>query len=65
MHYGWFPVGDVIDTLKRRSETMHVIITARNASQKLIDCADLVTEMKSIQHPNHDQGINAQLEIEL
>ena len=65
MHYGWIPVADVIDTLKRRPDPMHVVITGRYAPKELIEYADLVTEMKSIKHPYHDQGVKAQLGIEL
>lgn len=65
MHFGWIPVSDVVETLKRRPDTMHVIITGRYAPQELIDYADLVTEMRSIKHPYHDMGIKAQLGIEL
>ncbi len=64
MHYGWVDVGDVVETLKRRPDTMHVIITGRYAPQELIDCADLVTEMKLIKHPYQEQGIRAQQGIE-
>ncbi len=64
MHYEWVPVSDVIETLKQRPETMHVIITGRYAPQELIDYADLVTEMKLIKHPFADQGIKAQPGIE-
>ena len=64
MHYGWVPVSDVVDTLQGRPDTMHVIITGRYAPQELIDCADLVTEMKLIKHPYEDKGIKAQRGIE-
>ncbi len=64
MHYGWVDVADVVDTLKRRPDTMHVIITGRYAPQELIDYADLVTEMKLIKHPYQEQGIRAQQGIE-
>ena len=64
MHYGWVPVADIVDTLRRRRDTMHVIITGRYAPQELIDCADLVTEMKLIKHPYQDKGIRAQRGIE-
>ena len=64
MHYGWVPVGDVIETLRQRPDALHVIITGRYAPQKLIDCADLVTEMKLVKHPYQDQGIKAQRGIE-
>ena len=51
MHYEWVAVADVIDTLKRRPQQMHVIITGRYAPPELIDYADLVTEMKAHQAP--------------
>ena len=65
MHYGWIPVADVVETLKQRPNAMHVVITGRYAHSELIDYADLVTEMTSIKHHYHDQGIKAQLGIEL
>lgn len=43
-------VEEVIDILKSKPETMEVIITGRNAPQRIIDMADLVTEMKEIKH---------------
>ena len=64
LHYGWVPVADAVDTLQRRPDDMHVIITGRYAPQGLIDCADLVTEMKLIKHPYEDKGIRAQQGIE-
>ena len=64
MHYGWVPASDVVDVLERRRDTLHVIITGRYAPQELIDCADLVTEMKMIKHPYEEQGIKAQQGIE-
>ena len=64
MHYGWISVGEVIDTLRRRPDSMHVIITGRYAPQELIDYADLVTEMKLIKHPFAERGIRAQKGIE-
>ena len=64
LHYGWVPAADVVDTLQRRPSDLHVIITGRYAPQELIDCADLVTEMRLIKHPYQDQGIRAQQGIE-
>ncbi len=64
LHYGWVPVEEAIDALQRRPKDLHVIITGRYAPQELIDCADLVTEMKLIKHPYQDQGIRAQQGIE-
>ena len=48
----------VISVLDNRPENMHIILTGRNAPQKIIDYADLVTEMKKIKHP-FDKGQQA------
>ena len=64
MHYGWVPVDDVLDTLRRRPEGMHVIITGRYAPEALVEFADLVTEMKLVKHPYEEQGIRAQPGLE-
>lgn len=59
MKYGWIPVVDVIDTLRRRDKDLHVIITGRDAPQQLVEYADLVTEMQEVKHPYHE-GLKAQ-----
>ena len=64
LHYGWIPVEEVLEVLRRKPEMLHVIITGRNAPQELIDFADLVTEMRVVKHPYADQGIKAQPGIE-
>ena len=64
IHYDWVPIADVVETLKRRPDTLHVIITGRYAPQELIDCTDQVTEMKLVKHPYEDRGLRAQQGIE-
>ena len=64
MHCGWVQVANVAETLARRPAAMHVIVTGRYTPHELIDCADLVTEMREIKHPYTDQGIKAQPGIE-
>ena len=64
LHYGWIPVGDVIEVLKRKPHMLHVIITGRYAPDELIEFADLVTEMREIKHPYKEQGIKAQPGLE-
>lgn len=59
LSYGWIPVEEVIDALRRRPKGLHVIITGRDAPQELIDFADLVTEMREVKHP-YQKGIKAQ-----
>ena len=64
LHYGWIPVDDVIETLKRKPHMLHVIITGRYAPDELVEFADLVTEMREIKHPYREQGIKAQPGLE-
>ena len=61
--YGLLNVEDVISVLKERPKRLHVILTGRNASDKIIELADMVTEMHEIKH-HYKKGINAQKGIE-
>jgi cob(I)alamin adenosyltransferase len=54
---------EVIKVLKRLQSRVNVVLTGRNAPQKLVKFADLVTEMKEIKHPFR-KGILAQEGIE-
>jgi cob(I)alamin adenosyltransferase len=63
MKWGWIDVSEVVDTLRDRPGHQHVIITGRDADQRLIDAADLVTEMTKIKHPM-DAGQKGQRGIE-
>jgi len=59
LNYGWLDIEEVIQTLRERPADLHVIITGRDAPQRLIEYADLVTEMREVKHP-FQQGIKAQ-----
>ena len=63
--YGWLDEREVIETLRARPAGTHVVVTGRDASPALIEAADLVTEMRLVKHPYHEQGIAAQPGIEL
>ena len=54
---------EVIALLRARPQRLHLVITGRDASQGLIEYADLVTEMHAIKHP-FQKGIKAQKGIE-
>lgn len=54
---------DVINEVRKDQPALHIVLTGRNASEELIEAADLVTEMKEIKHPFH-AGIYAQQGIE-
>ena len=64
LHYQFFPEDEFLELLKNKPEKVHVVCTGRNASEQLIEIADLVTEMKMIKHPFQEQGIPAQKGIE-
>ena len=52
--YGWLPVDEVIDVLRRRPENVHIVITGYDAPAPLVEFADLVTEMVVVKHPYHE-----------
>jgi len=62
--YNWLSVDEVLDAVAKRPEGMHVVLTGREANQKLIDAADLVTEMTEIKHP-FTVGVTPQKGIDL
>jgi len=63
LSYGFLPVEDVVDFLKKKPDMLHVILTGRDARPEIIEIADTVTEMREIKHP-FQKGIMAQKGIE-
>ena len=63
LNYGFVPTAEVVETLRRRPQHIHVVITGRNAPEALLELADLVTEMRSLKHP-FDSGRKAELGID-
>ena len=63
MEWGWVDVDDVIETLSQRPGHQHVVITGRRAHPRLVEIADLVTEMGQVKHP-FQQGQKGQKGIE-
>ncbi|MDP3506354.1 MAG: cob(I)yrinic acid a,c-diamide adenosyltransferase [Candidatus Melainabacteria bacterium] len=64
LKYKYLDLDDVLKTLNNRPKDLHVVVTGRHAPDELIECADLVSEMKPIKHPYKEQGIKAQRGIE-
>jgi len=56
--FGWIDGDDVVGVLRSRPGHVNVIITGRDADQRLIDIADTVTEMHKVKHA-FDAGIVA------
>ncbi|MBI3226221.1 MAG: cob(I)yrinic acid a,c-diamide adenosyltransferase [Mycolicibacterium cosmeticum] len=63
LKWGWVDTDEVIEVLANRPGNQHVVITGRDAPQRLLDAADLVTEMTKIKHPM-DAGRKGQRGIE-
>jgi cob(I)alamin adenosyltransferase len=60
---GLVSLEQVLDVVRAKPESVHLVLTGRNAPSELIEVADLVTEMQPIKHP-YQQGIMAQRGIE-
>ncbi len=63
LNWGWVDVDDVVETLATRPGHQHVVITGRRADPRLVEAADLVTEMTKVKHPM-DAGQKGQKGIE-
>ena len=61
--FGLLTEDEMLDLVKIRPPELHLILTGRDASEKLIEIEDLVTEMKAVKHP-FEKGIKAQKGIE-
>jgi cob(I)alamin adenosyltransferase len=64
LSYGLLPLEPVLLVFKNRRQDLHVVVTGRGAPEELVHAADLVTEMRLIKHPYHEQGVKAQRGIE-
>ncbi|MDK2743522.1 MAG: cob(I)yrinic acid a,c-diamide adenosyltransferase [Nitrospira sp. BO4] len=63
LQHDYVGLQEVLPVLRDRPPMQHVVITGRGAPAKLIDEADLVTEMKQVKHPFR-RGIKAQPGVE-
>ena len=61
--FGLITEDGMLNLVKIRPPELHLVFTGRDATEKIIDAADLVTEMKLIKHP-FQRGIKAQRGIE-
>jgi cob(I)alamin adenosyltransferase len=63
VYYNLFTIDEAIEVIKNRVPHVEVIVTGRYADEKLIEFADLVTEMKEIKH-YYKKGVPARKGIE-
>lgn len=63
VYFDLFSVDELIEVIDSRNEGIEVVVTGRKAKDKLIDKADLVTDMQEIKH-YYEKGIKARDGIE-
>jgi cob(I)alamin adenosyltransferase len=62
-YFGLITTDDIIDLIDSKPEHVELVLTGRKTSQKIIDMADLVTEMREIKH-YYNEGVPARKGIE-
>ena len=62
--FGLLDVEQVLELISRKPEKTELVLTGRNAHQRVIDAADLVTEMREIKH-YYKAGVPARTGIEM
>ena len=62
-YYDLFSIEDLLDFMRAKPENVELVITGRMADPRIIESADLVTEMKEIKHYYHS-GVEARVGIE-
>jgi cob(I)alamin adenosyltransferase len=63
IHFGLFNDEEVMTFMKMKPENVELILTGRYCPDKILEAADLVTEMKAIKH-YYQEGILARKGIE-
>lgn len=63
VHYRLFSIDDLLELIRDRHECTELIITGRNADPRLVEIADLVTEMKEVKH-YFAEGVKARRGVE-
>ena len=64
LRYGYVEIDEVVNfLLEKKPKMTHVILTGRNANEKLIGIADLVTDMSLVKH-HFRNGVMSQAGIE-
>jgi cob(I)alamin adenosyltransferase len=63
-HFGLFPVDALLELIDLKPPGMELVITGRCASPRVIERADLVTEMREVRHYYASRGVQARRGIE-
>jgi cob(I)alamin adenosyltransferase len=60
---GFLKEEDVLSLLKTKPEKLELVLTGRGATEKIMEKADLVSEVREVKHP-YSQGIKSRKGIE-
>lgn len=61
--FGLISADDILALISRKPPQVELVLTGRNADSRVIDAADLVTEMVEVKH-YYQQGVQARIGIE-
>ncbi|SJZ37303.1 cob(I)yrinic acid a,c-diamide adenosyltransferase [Selenihalanaerobacter shriftii] len=64
LRYDLLTIKDVLDLISLKDEKTELIMTGRGFDKKILETADLVTEMQAVKHPYQEQGITSRRGIE-
>ena len=62
-YYELFSVDELLELIASRPEKVELVITGRKADPRIIEAADLVTEMREVKH-YYEKGVEARKGIE-
>ena len=64
LYYKLFTIEEALEAIKAKADHVELIITGRYADERIIQIADLVTEMKEVKH-YYNKGVEARKGIEV
>ena len=50
INFGFLLLATVLETIRRKRQGLHIVLTGRNMPRELIDIADIATEMNELRH---------------
>ena len=63
MDFRLIPVEEILETVNGKPDGLELILRGRGAPEKIIEAADLVTEMREIRH-YYAKGVDARVGVE-
>ena len=63
VHFNLFPVSELLKIMDAKPDHVELVITGRNADTRVLERADLVTEMCAVKH-YYDRGVRERTGIE-